>query len=199
MPRVTKWTIGAAVTVVAALAMLTMSLATAGSDSGAVSVTVQFAGVLSVSMANTSPDFGSLAAGAKFGTLDSAVDGLNPVVVTNDPDSVTLTMLTIQATADFGDSPSTAEFNCATGTDWELEDSGFTGASDEVNLIAATDGDIGGGLDQFVVETVARDLMDNTQLAPNASVDVDFELRMDSVYTDAGISCQAELTITAIS
>lgn len=208
MLHMTRGMLATAVVALVATAGLSMLLiGQAKADD--VTVSVSFAGVLSVTITNDTPNFGSLAANATFGTLNDGGDGLVPVVVTNDPSSVPLSKLTIQSTGTTATNPSGADFDCAdSAKDWEIV-LAFDGADeipDEVKMVATTDGSIGGGSDVFVDDDFPSDLVNpesgqgeqNFPVAAGDAVDVDLEIRMDSAYTDAGVNCQGVLTLTAV-
>lgn len=195
MPRVSKWTLGAAVTVVAALTMLTLSLATAG-PTGSVSVTVTPA-ILSIDVPVGAIDFGVT-------PINTTVSSINGKIVTNNG-STTWTALSgsyvnipnsascvgstnwIASILPNAVSPVPAENSFVMNIDSNAEHEGTPfGGFDFTGVLVPG----GGGLSADI--TIADVTAGNT-------VEVDFELLMPVTVTTGANECTIALTLTAIA
>ena len=199
MPRVSKWTLGAVVTVVAALGMLFAGIATAGAGNahGGVSVTVT-PSVLSIVVTDPGVAFG-------FGVtpVNTTVSAIDGKTVTNNG-SVAWTSLS-------GSYVNTPAASCVGGTNWTASillspESPIPATnsfvmnidSDAVDEISAGAGfDVpgvlvpgGGGLSGDIT---------GGNVAAGTDVDVDFELVMPVTVTTGANVCTIALTLTAVA
>ena len=184
MLHVSRWNVGLALVVLAALSMLLIGQATAAHGGVHVSVTPE---VVAFDLTNDTPNFGTVALDTTVNTLSGPADA---PTVTN-AGSVTIGVLTVSYTAGFTD-----QATCGTDN-WSARDKADGAGTDLFNMQARDDA--GPTVFQNVPKNGddSADLVTGTEIALAAPFDVELEFTTPNSVTTGSVQCTIDLTITA--